>query len=334
MNTTRRWVSRPLAFVLLLVCGVAVAIVLVEALRPYGGTIQPQRSDVATPVADRVYAPFPRLLRDASGATLTIPHKPQRIVSQTLGTDEILLAICDPQRLVALSALADDPQYSNVTAAARLVKERTNAGVEHLLRLRPEVIFVASYSKAGFVELLTAAQAPVFRFAHFDHLDDIKANVRTIGYAIGEDENAEALVQHMERDLARIRVSIPTDRPAVRLMSYGQAGYTGGANTLFDAMVQAVGAINIAAEHGVTGFRKISSEQLTVWNPQVIVTGADRHVLAETREQLLHDLAVAVTTAGKNRRVIVLPNHLFLTVTHHITEGIAQLARALYAQEQ
>jgi iron complex transport system substrate-binding protein len=99
-------------------------------------------------------------------------------------------------------------------------------------------------------------------------------------------------------------------------------------------MVQAVAAINVAAEHGVTGFRKISSEQLTVWNPQVIITGADRHVLAETRDQLLHDPAVAVTTAGKNRWVIVLPNHLFLTVTHHITAGIAQLARKLYAQDQ
>ena len=92
MNTPRRWMSRPLAFALLLVCGVAVAIVLIEALRPSGGTIQPQRSDVTAPATDRANAPFPRIIRDASGATLVIPHKPQRIVSQTLGTDEI----CSP----------------------------------------------------------------------------------------------------------------------------------------------------------------------------------------------------------------------------------------------
>lgn len=330
MHTGRGWLARPLAFILCLVCGVAVAIVLIESLRSPGDAVPSPRADVAAPLAERATAPFPRVIRDASGATLTITHKPQRIVSQTLGTDEILLAICDPQRIVALSTLVDNEAYSNVTALAQLVKGRTNAGAEQVLRLHPDVIFVASYSKAELVELLKAAHAPVFRFANFDRLEDIKANIRTIGYAIGEDEKAEALVQHMERDLAEIHASLPQDVPPVRVMFYELDGYTGGAHTLFDDIVHTVGAINIVAEKGLTGFLKISSEQLTQWNPEVIITSADRATVAETRSQLLQDPAVAVTRAGKTRRVIVIPNHLFLTVTHHITQGIAQLARELY----
>jgi iron complex transport system substrate-binding protein len=173
----------------------------------------------------------------------------------------------------------------------------------------------------------------VFRFAHFDHIDDIKMNIRTIGYIIGEDDKAEALVQHMEHDMARVRASIPHDRPSVRVMLYGQDGYTGGAHTTFDDMVQAVGATNVATVHGVTGFRKISSEQLIQWNPDVIITNANRDAPDETRHRLLHDPAVAVTTAGKHRRIIVIPNRIFLTVTHHLTQGIAQLARELYHPE-
>src|SRR5262249_20627021 len=57
--------------------------------------------------------PFPRELRDANGETLNLQREPQRIVSQTLGTDEILLAICPPERVVALSNLAEDENYSN-----------------------------------------------------------------------------------------------------------------------------------------------------------------------------------------------------------------------------
>jgi iron complex transport system substrate-binding protein len=334
MHTGRGWLARPLAFILCLVCGVAVAIVLIESLRSSGGAVQPQRSDVSAPVAERATAPFPRVISDASRATLIIPHKPHRIASQTLGTDEILLAICDPQRIVALSTLADDADYSNVTALAQLVKGRTNAGAEQVLRLHPDMIFVASYSKAELVELLKAAHAPVFRFAHFDRLEDIKANIRIVGYAIGEDEKAEALVQHMERDLAEIHASLPKDRQPFRVMSYELAGYTAGAHTLFDDIVHTVGAINIVAEQGLTGFRKISSEQLTQWDPEVIITNADRDTVEETRSQLLQDPAVAVTRAGKTRRVIVIPNHLFLTVTHHITQGIEQLARELYQLHQ
>ena len=332
MHTRRGWLARPGAFLLCLVCGIAIAIVLIEVLRRDGGTLQPQRPAVSAPVAERTRTPFPRVISDASGATLIIPRKPQRIVSQTLGTDEILLAICDPQRIVALSELVDDVTYSNVTAPAQHITGRANAGAEQILHFHPDMIFVASYSKAELVELLTAAHAPVFRFAHFDHIDDIKTNIRLIGYIIGEDEPAEALVQHMERDIARVRASIPPDVPPVRVMLYGQGGYTGGAHTTFDDMVQAVSATNIATVHGITGFRKISSEQLIQWNPDVIITSTDRDAPEDMRQHLLHDPAVALTHAGKHQRVIVMPNHIFLTVTHHITQGIEQLARELYHQ--
>jgi iron complex transport system substrate-binding protein len=333
MRTRHGWLARPAAFMLCLVCGVVVAIVLIEALRHASGSGQSQRAEVSAPVAERATVPFPRVVSDASGAPLVIPRQPQRIVSQTLGTDEILLAICDPQRIVALSALVDDATYSNVTEQAWQVTGRANAGAEQILHFQPDMIFVASYSKADLVALLAAAHAPVFRFGYFDHLDDIKLNIRTIGYIIGEDDKAEALVQHMERDIARARASIPHGAPPIRVMLYGQAGYTGGAHTTFDDMVQAVGAINVAAAHGIRGFRKISSEQLIQWNPEVIITSANRDTPDDMRRQLLHDPAVAVTTAGKNQRIIVLPNHIFLTVTHHIARGIEQLARELYHPE-
>jgi iron complex transport system substrate-binding protein len=175
-----------------------------------------------------------------------------------------------------------------------------------------------------------AALAPVFRFTHFDRLDDIKANIRTIGYALGEDANADALVQHMEHHLAQIQARLPKDRKPMRVMSYERSGTTGGAHTLFDDMLHVLDVINIAAEQGITGFRQISSEQLMRWNPDVIITSAAHDALSEARLQLLQDPAVAVTNAGKHQRVIVIPNHLFLTVTHHITQGIEQLAHALY----
>ena len=101
-----------------------------------------------------------------------------------------------------------------------------------MLSLSPDVIFVASYSKAELVEILQAAHAPVLRFTHFDRLDDIKANIRTIGYAIGEDANADALVQDMEHHLAQIQASLPKDRKPLRVMSYEQEAPRGRGHTV------------------------------------------------------------------------------------------------------
>src|SRR5215510_12454104 len=109
--------------------------------------------------------PFPRELRDAKGETLNLQREPQRIVSQTLGTDEILLAICPPERVVALSNMAEDGDYSNAVEDARRIPGRATEGPEQILQFKPDLIFVASYSRAETVELLKASKAPVFRFA-------------------------------------------------------------------------------------------------------------------------------------------------------------------------
>lgn len=330
-RTWQPWYARPGAFALGLACSVAVALVLIEGARQDPRQrLSQQRAQMAAPVAARAAAPFPRTLSDANGTTVVVPQPPQRIVSHTLGTDELLLSLCEPQRLVALSTLADDATYSNVTEAARQISGRTNAGAEQTLRFQPDMVFVASYSRAELLTLLVAAGAPVFRFGHFDHLEDIKLNIRTLGYILGVDARAEALVQHMEQAMAQTRASIPPGARPARVMLYSADGSTAGTDTTFDDMVHAVGAINVAAEQGIRGFRRISNEQLLQWNPEVIISSADRAALDDTRRQLLRDPAVAITPAGQRQRILVLPNNVLLSVTPHVVQGIELLARALY----
>jgi iron complex transport system substrate-binding protein len=279
---------------------------------------------------DRAPAPFPRELRDASGETLRIPARPQRIVSQTLGTDEILLAICAPERIVALSVFALDPRYSNIAAEARPLNLETVEGPEQILRLNPDLIFVASYSRAEVVDLLRASRAPVFRFANFDTIEDIKQNIRTVGYATGDDERAEAVVAEMEREIAAVRARIPSGSKPLRVMSYGPSGNTAGAGTLFDDIVRTVGAINVTAEQGLGGFPTISAEQVAAWQPDFIVAGADTNRFDETRRRLLSDPAIAASRAGRAGRLILIDNRYFLTVSQHVVKAIRALADGLY----
>ena len=52
------------------------------------------------PVENNAY-----VVTDELGRTVKIPHKPQRIVSTTYGTDEVLLDLVDISRIVGLSKL-------------------------------------------------------------------------------------------------------------------------------------------------------------------------------------------------------------------------------------
>lgn len=269
---------------------------------------------------------FPRELKDASGETLIINAQPNRIVSQTLGTDEILLSICPPERIIALSSFAEDSSYSNVVEQAKQIPNRVTEGVEQILQLEPDLIFVASYSRAETVQLLKASRVPVFRFANFDSIDDVKANVRTVGYATGCDAEAEKLVKEMEEKLARIRASIPKNQNPPRVMSYGRDGSTAGSKTTFDDIVRAAGGVNVTAEKGLEGFPKISSEKIAEWQPDYIVMGANSAEIENKRGQLLADPIIAATRAGKAGRVIVIDNRYFLTVSSNIVRAVEILA--------
>jgi iron complex transport system substrate-binding protein len=272
--------------------------------------------------------PFPRTLTDALGNRLTIPAPAQRIVSQTLSTDEILFAICPPSRIVGVSTLARDEIYSNVLAQARASSAPPSTGAEQVLRLKPDLIFVASYSRAEIVEVLRASHAPIFRFANFDRIEDVKTNVRIIGRAIGEDAAADKLVADMDRRLAVLAEHAPEGRPRPQIMTYSGDGYTAGANTLFDDMIRAAGGINVASIH-VCGFGRVSAEQVLQWNPEVIVTGFKPGQEQAVRDALKGNPAIAATRAVKAGHIVTIPARTFEAASQYVIDAAQQLQAAL-----
>ena len=329
-NGTRRTKAKgPITFAVVIGLMLVVIIAGIEIVRRF------QSRPVPTTIgSEAASVPFPREIRDAAGQSLTIAAPPKRIVSQTLGTDEILLAICPADRIIALSNLAEDDKYSNVVELARQVPGRTTEGAEQIYKLQPDLIFVASYSRAETVELLKASHAPVFRFANFDSIADIKSNIRIVGHATGCDAEAEKLIKKMDSDLEAIKARIPKGRSPLRVMSYGREGYTAGANSLFDEIVRAAGAVNLSAEHGLKGFAKINVEKIADWQPDVIVAGGNHDDLEIKRKQLLADPVIAASPAGKTGRVFVMDNRHFLTVSQYVVKAVEDLANALYGNQQ
>lgn len=273
---------------------------------------------------------FPRELYDGGGQRLWIKSRPQRIVSQTLGTDEILLAICEPERIVAFSKFALDPEYSNILESERVRNTPQVSNTEDILTLNPDIIFIASYSRAEVGEQLQATGAPVFRFASFDNIDNIKSNIRKIGYATGNDERAADLVAEMERRLEVSRARIVSGRVPPRVMSYSTLGSTAGSDTLFDDIIRQAGAINVAAEKGLKGFQQISVEQITEWQPDFIIVGASAVQTEEFRRQLLSNPGIAATKAARSGRLIIMDNRYFLAVSQHVVDAVDELVKKLY----
>jgi iron complex transport system substrate-binding protein len=297
--------------------------------RPRDDRSRPQPGAVV-PDARREPGAFPRVVRDGSGAAIRLEARPRRIVSQTLATDEILFALGLQARLVGASSLARDEAYSNVVAEASSSGVPSVSDAEQILRLTPDLVFVASYSRAEVVRLLGASGAPVYRFTNFERLEDIEANIRRVGEVTGDEAAAERLVAAMRDRLRRIAARHPSAAAArPRVLSYSASGFTAGKNTLFDEIVRHAGGLNVAAEHGLTGFPRIGAEQALAWDPDYLVAGFSRDQKTMVRARLLANPAVASTRAARSDRIVLLDNRALLSTSHHIVHAIEELARVL-----
>ena len=85
-------------------------------------------------------------LTDATGTAVAFMHKPQRIVSLSISTDEILLDLVAAKRIVALTTYVDDVGISNAVVKAKAVQGRVQPGSnpEGILALKADVILLRS----------------------------------------------------------------------------------------------------------------------------------------------------------------------------------------------
>lgn len=272
---------------------------------------------------------FPRTVTDGAGRSIHLAARPVRIVSQNLASDEMLFPMVDAQRLVGLSSLSRDPKYSNVVAEATGHPAPSIETAEDIVRLKPDLIFVTTYSRAEVVEVLESTGAPVYRLANFDDLDGVITNLRRIGAAVGDEAAAERMVAEMQRRLAAVAAR-RAGRPPMRVLSFS-GGFTAGRGTTFDDIVRRANAVNEAAARGIDKFPRLSEEQVLAWNPDVLVAGALPGEADSVRRRLLNGPGVGQTTAARRNQIVVIETRRLLAVSPHVVDAVEQLADSLDA---
>jgi iron complex transport system substrate-binding protein len=272
---------------------------------------------------------FPRTLVDGAGRSIRLAAKPVRIVSQTLASDEILFAIVPPERLVGLSSLSRDPKYSNVVTEATAHTAPSIESAEDVLRLRPDLVIVATYSRSEVVQTLEATGAPVYRLAHLDELDGIMGTIIRLGEAVGEPAAAARVVERMRTRLAAVEAR-RAGKLRPRVLSFS-GGFTAGRGTSFDDIVRRAGGVNEAAARGIDKFPKLSAEQVLAWNPDVLVAGAMPGEEHAVRRRLMTGAGPAETTAGRRGHVVILETRKLLAVSQYVVDAVETLAERLDA---
>ena len=202
---------------------------------------------------------------------------------------------------------------------------------EVVLKLDPDLLLISSSGRADFTDLLRKAGSPAFRmFTDFTSLDEIDRAILLTGYLTGNDSSAARVHQQFQETIRRARSRKPESVASPRILGYG-TGFSYGDQTIFDDVVRVIGGINIGAQNGLHGYSPISTEQIVVWNPEWIVSGAARGTGPTVLKRLLDDPAIAQTTAARKGHVLVLDNNVFLPMSPFTTLLIEALSETIYA---
>jgi iron complex transport system substrate-binding protein len=272
---------------------------------------------------------FPKVLIDQTGRRVVLPQKPTRIVSVTLATDEILMALVDSSRLLGVTYLADDERVSHMTHEAAAIPHKVRADPEQIISLQPDLVFVASYLRGEFIRLLQAAGLVLFQFQEYDSIAEIQQNIRLIGQVVGEEDRAEALVAAMQARLHALAEQLGPIGARPRVLYWGSHGYTAGRLTSMDDLITHAGGENLAATYGIIGPANLSAEQVLAMNPQVIVSGSLDQDAQHGLSPLLMHPALQGTDAVQHGRVYTIPSRYLVTISQFIVDGVEEFARVL-----
>lgn len=285
-----------------------------------------------TGIVDPANLGWPREVEGLNGV-VSIPAKPQRIITASVGHDELALALVPRSRLVAVGGPTKDATFSNV---APLVQDKAEVtrDPETIIARSPDVIVTSAFFPTEGVEALSRVGIPVVQTALAHDPDARIESILLMGYILGEEERAlEFAAEVRERYDSIVAVTgAAQPRPKVlALTQYSDKIWVAGGNSTEGSVITAAGGLNAAEEAGVDGNQTTSLEGVIAMSPEVIIIPQPVAFGAEEfRQSLLAEEALAETPAVKNGAVHLVDSKHFTTLSHWNILGIEELARLLW----
>jgi iron complex transport system substrate-binding protein len=212
---------------------------------------------------------------------------------------------------------------------------------EAILALRPTVLITdGSVGPIDVVLQLREAGIPVVFVETEPSIEGVGELARQVAAALGAqaagDALASELTEGIDAKIAEISSILPAAEPLRMMFLYlrGTSGvyYVFGAESGADVLIRSLGGVDVAAEIGLDGMRPMTDEAMVAANPDLIIVMTDGIASVGGVDGLLEAKpAVALTSAGQNRRFVDMADGEVLSFGPRTAAVLDALARAIYA---
>lgn len=205
---------------------------------------------------------------DIYGYTTTLDAVPERIVSLGPNLSDTMAALGQMDKLVGRTDYCNWPEEILEIPS---VGDMYNINMEVLASLDPDAVICSSIVSEQSVNTIRGLGIPVIIINGEESLDDTYGIVRDLGYVLGCQDEAEALVTEMKERIGKITDALE-GVPAVSCyycVGYGEYGdFTATGDTFINGIIEACGGENIAKNGTNWSFSK---ELLVAGDPEMII---------------------------------------------------------------
>lgn len=251
-------------------------------------------------------------LTDAEGKTITI-NDSSRIVSVGTATTETIYALGLGARVVGIDNAS--AEYVKETNGLPKVGSRTALSAEGILSLKPTLVILTNDTgPPPVLDQLKSSGVTTFSLPANYTVEAVKEKVRAIARALGVEARGTELANSIDRDMneAASLLSGATSKPKVLFVGRGPNmpnATMSGKGTTIDEMIRLAGGVN--PMDSFQGFREMTDEAVINAAPDVILITEKSFERSGGVDGVLKFPGVALTPAGKNRRVVAVSDMYF-----------------------
>jgi iron complex transport system substrate-binding protein len=279
---------------------------------------------------------------------------PQRIVSINLCTDELLFRLVPEERIAAVSVHCADPAISSVSQEAGRVP-KIKGGIEEVLAAKPDLLLGGTFSNQQTLHFFQYSDTPVVVLGVPKSFEDIYGSIRKLARAVGETEKGEALIGEMQGELEKLKQTssggvvilrpedeeskdeIPRPERAqddgkkvpLRAVFFQSGNYVPGSGTFENAIMEAAGLKNVAAELGIKDYGNLPLERLIEAKPDILIFATDQTKNKTVRGEVLEH--PALKKGLPHVKIVKLPASFLNCGSPASVEAVRILVKEIYS---
>ena len=224
--------------------------------------------------------------------TLLLGAAPIRVV--TLGpaiTNQILL-LGESDLIMGKTTYC--PKEAGIKGEVQVIGSLLSLSVESIVALKPTVVFASGLTPQKVVEQLKLLNISVYCFNDPSSFDELKANFKTIGYALKDTIKSDSILKVADSLYIKLKSSIPSPTKRVFFQLGSKPLYTMIKNSLGDELITLIGGENI---FNLKHSGAVSRESVLLKNPEIIIiSGMENSTEDQKNEWLKFSDITAVTS--------------------------------------